>query len=342
MHEVFTAAGQAVLAAAKEEARITRQHAVSTGHLLLSIATAAPNVGSIVLTELGASAEEIRRRLLARKPSDPVETVADLPYTDAASQSLVSAGREAVQAGSNETAPEHILLGLMNLETNTAQLIMRDLKIPEREVRSRIRHRLASSSPPHARNVFVIYGRDSEARRAMFDFLRTLDLRPQEWEEVVHISGSSAPFIGEAILRTFDRIQATIVLLTPDDIAKLHPDFHESRDARTETEPTGQARPNVLFEAGMAMMKMPERTIFVEFGEVRPFTDLAGRSTIRLSPDPVDTTEKLRRIVERLKSAGCPVNDSGSDWMNPAPFTRLMAHTRARNPVVGQAVPADS
>jgi hypothetical protein len=34
-----------------------------------------------------------------------------------------------------------------------------------------------------ARNVFVVYGRDRQARDAVFGLLRYLDLRPLEWEK---------------------------------------------------------------------------------------------------------------------------------------------------------------
>jgi hypothetical protein len=36
-----------------------------------------------------------------------------------------------------------------------------------------------------SRRVMVVYGRDGEARRAMFDFLRALGLEPREWRKLV-------------------------------------------------------------------------------------------------------------------------------------------------------------
>ena len=35
------------------------------------------------------------------------------------------------------------------------------------------------------RNVWVVYGRNLRARSAMFAFLRSIDLRPMEWSEVL-------------------------------------------------------------------------------------------------------------------------------------------------------------
>src|ERR1700678_1196404 len=44
---------------------------------------------------------------------------------------------------------------------------------------------VAEASAADPRKVMVVHGRDAEARRAMFDFLRALHLDPQEWSELV-------------------------------------------------------------------------------------------------------------------------------------------------------------
>jgi len=66
------------------------------------------------------------------------------------------------------------------------------------------------------------------------------------------------------------------VLFTPDDEARQRDEFHTPHDEAYETELTPQARPNVLFEAGMAMGRDERRTILVQLGKVRPFSDIAG------------------------------------------------------------------
>lgn len=160
------------------------------------------------------------------------------------------------------------------------------------------------------RNVFVVHGRDLVARDALFDFLRAIDLRPLEWSEAVQATGRSAPYIGDVLDAAFSRAHAVIVLFTPDDNACLRDEFRSSSDPPHETEPTGQARPNVLFEAGMAMGRNQDRTILVELGTLRPFSDVAGRHTIRLD----NSSQRRQELAQRLEAAGCLVNLNGTDW----------------------------
>lgn len=117
----------------------------------------------------------------------------------------------------------------------------------------------ARSDRVDPRNVMVVHGRNREVREALYDFLRTLDLNPLEWDALVAETGGS-PYIGDTLALAFEKAQAVVVLLTPDDIARLRPEFCKEGDEPTETTLTGQARPNVLIEAGMALFKDERRT----------------------------------------------------------------------------------
>jgi predicted nucleotide-binding protein len=180
------------------------------------------------------------------------------------------------------------------------------------------------SMTPNPRSVFVIHGRDEEARRALWGFLRALDLLPRDWEEIVRSTGGTAPFLGDVVAEAFRGIQAAVVLLTPDDAASLHPNLHDAHEPDYETKPTGQARPNVLFEAGMALALHPNRTVIIEIGHLRPFSDLGGRNVIRFDGTP----KALQKIAQRLITAECAVNTGGTDWLDASRFTGLDAYTR--------------
>ena len=151
---------------------------------------------------------------------------------------------------------------------------------------------------------------------ALFEFLRAIDLHPLEWSEAVQATGKVSPYIGQILDAAFSRAHAVVILFTPDDEAILKEPFRADNDPSHETQLTGQARPNVLFEAGMAMGRNQERTVLVELGSLRPFSDVAGRHTIRL-----DNSPKLRQaLAARLQNAGCPVNLEGTDWYSTGDF----------------------
>lgn len=166
------------------------------------------------------------------------------------------------------------------------------------------------------RKVFVVHGRNLKARDALFTFLRSIDLHPLEWSEIVAATGKGAPYIGEILDKAFSQAQAVVVLMTPDDEGRLREPFMKSEDPSYETELTQQSRLNVLFEAGMAIGRFPNRTILVELGFLRPFSDIGGRHVIKLD----DTTEKRQELAHRLRTAGCQVNLSGTDWHTAGAF----------------------
>ncbi|GGS66607.1 TIR domain-containing protein [Streptomyces cinerochromogenes] len=180
-------------------------------------------------------------------------------------------------------------------------------------------------SPDRRRNVFVVHGRDEEVRVKMFDLLRLLDLHPLEWEDLVRATGKTAPFLGEVVAKAPDQAQAALVLLTPDDLVQLHPELRGPTEPPYETEPTGQPRPNVLIELGMVLMAYPERTLMVEVGALRPIADIAGRNVIKF--DGSETA--LRKIAQRLRLAGCTVDDTRSDWLQTWPYRHLSAYGRS-------------
>lgn len=170
--------------------------------------------------------------------------------------------------------------------------------------------------PKDAREVFVVHGRNLIARDALFDFLRTIDLHPLEWSEAIQKTGRASPYIGEILDAAFSTAHAVVVLLTPDDEAQLRDHFKQEGDPPHETQLTGQARPNVLFEAGMAIGRNDERTILLEMGHLRPFSDIAGRHSIRFS----DSSQSRQELAKRLESAGCPVKLDGTDWHTAGDF----------------------
>ncbi len=168
----------------------------------------------------------------------------------------------------------------------------------------------------NSRDVFVVHGRNLEARDSIFAFLRSIDLHPKEWEEAISDTGKASPYIGEVLDVAFSKAQAIVVLLTPDDEAILREQFRSPNDPAYESQLTPQARPNVIFEAGMALGRSADRTVIIEIGELRPFNDIFGRHVVRLN----NSSTKRQDVAQRLEKAGCAVNLLGRDWHKAGNF----------------------
>ncbi len=190
------------------------------------------------------------------------------------------------------------------------------------------------------RKVMVVLGRNGEIGRALFTFLRAIDLRPLEWTALVGAANSGAPYIGQVLDAAFAQAQAVVVLSTPDDIAYLRPELVPDEDPEQEAVPMGQARPNVFYEAGMAMGRFPTRTIFIDVGAMRLASDLGGIHVVRM-----DEGSTCRRdLAQRLERAGCEVNTEGSDWLTagdfraPAPVDIAVTSVEGRDSELGTLI----
>lgn len=166
------------------------------------------------------------------------------------------------------------------------------------------------------RAVFVVHGRNEPLRVSLFAFLRAIGLDPIEWAQAVRSTGKSSPYIGEILDSAFAKAQAVVVLLSPDDEVRLSESLWGDMEPPHERTVQMQARPNVLFEAGMAFGIHADRTVLVQVGHVKPFSDVAGRHVLRLDDSPQRRTD----LAQRLKTAGCPVDLTGRDWMTAGSF----------------------
>ena len=166
-------------------------------------------------------------------------------------------------------------------------------------------------------SVFVVHGRDSKARQELSVFLRSLHVDVIEWSKALAFTGKGSPYIGEVIDAGFAQAQAIVVLLTPDDEAKLKDRFIRKSDPQFEKKLTGQPRQNVLFEAGMAFGKYKDTTILVQLGKVRAMSDVSGIHIVHLTGSPASR----KQLVGKLKTTGVKVDDTGEDWLTDGKFS---------------------
>jgi predicted nucleotide-binding protein len=167
-----------------------------------------------------------------------------------------------------------------------------------------------ASSAKDAAAVMVVHGQDAAAATALFDWLRAIGLRPREWGQLVALTGSGSPFIGDILDEAFREAQAVVALFTPDERVALR----EELTGRA-SEWRLQARPNVMFEAGMAFAAQPDRTVLVVLSDQELPSDLSGRHFVRLG-----NAQALRELAQRLETAGCHVDITGDQWLDESRF----------------------
>lgn len=178
--------------------------------------------------------------------------------------------------------------------------------------------------PGDRHSVFLVHGRDASAAAAMRDLLRAFGLRIIEWEHALqHLDQGPSPYVGDIVMAGMRLADAVVVLFTPDDLVSLRQDLTEDGDEETAIQ--GQARPNVIYEAGIADALDRARTLLVEVGRVKGLSDLGGRNTVGVN----GSNESRRQLASRLRSAKLDVDDMGVSWLSAGDFGSLLNAARA-------------
>ena len=167
--------------------------------------------------------------------------------------------------------------------------------------------------------VFVVYGRDTKLRDSMYEFLGALGLKPQEWGHAIRAARGRGgnPYINDAVTKIMERAQAIVVLLSPDDEVRLKDQFVGRHERAAEGKLRGQTRPNVIFETGIALGTHHRKTVIVQAGEVKPFTDIGGMHVLRLT----GSDSSRHEFANRLRDLGCKVDTDGDHWLRAGDFT---------------------
>jgi predicted nucleotide-binding protein len=155
------------------------------------------------------------------------------------------------------------------------------------------------------RTVYVVYGHDTDTIHKINALLKDLGLKFLKKEEAVGLTKETAPFIGRVIDSAFEYAQAVIVLLTGDEEVQLCNEFQHYDDEYFERVFYPQPTQEQIFEAGYAFGKSPERTILIQIGHVRPFSDIVGRYILHFS----EVLEDHALLRTRLQRAGCIIEE---------------------------------
>jgi predicted nucleotide-binding protein len=169
-------------------------------------------------------------------------------------------------------------------------------------------------------SIFVVHGRDAELNADMFAFLRAIGLNPLEWSQAIKAAKGANPHVDDVINNAMDRVQGVLVMFSPDEDARLKPKFSTPMDKKKGlSKLDGQARPNVIFEAGLALGAHSTKTLLVQVGDMRDISDIAGKHLLHLSNDPSSRKEVAQRLQSKLKFK---VDTTGNDWLKTGNFDR--------------------
>ena len=152
-------------------------------------------------------------------------------------------------------------------------------------------HPTAKEERTNTKEVFVIHGRDNEAKETVARFLTRLDLTPV----ILH----EKPNQGRTIIEKFEQhaqVGFAVALLTPDDVGAL-------QDSSTNLKP--RARQNVVFELGYFLGRLGrERVCALTKGNVEIPSDYDGVAYISLD----DFGGWKMKLIEELKNVGFDVD----------------------------------
>jgi predicted nucleotide-binding protein len=182
--------------------------------------------------------------------------------------------------------------------------------------------------------VFVVHGRDAKLRSAMYEFLGAVGLKPLEWGHAIRAARGKGgnPYVNDAVGKVMEQAQAIVVLLSPDDEAKLKDQFVAKNERQTEGRRRGQARPNVIFETGIAVGTHHRKTVMVQVGEVKSFTDIGGMHIPQLGNDP----QSRHDLANRLEGLGCRIDRDGAHWLQAGDFTPTPPKTKRKKAKAGK------
>ncbi|HTE41364.1 MAG TPA: TIR domain-containing protein [Steroidobacteraceae bacterium] len=218
-----------------------------------------------------------------------------------------------------------VQLGMLQLLSQHRANIRHDLQTRARALRIQQGLRHMSSGPhtteaeqnsqPNTKKIFIVHGRILAARHEIGLFARSLGLEPLNFDDLRGSLGGT-PTTAEVVAKGMEIAHGVIVLLAAEEFATLRSNLRIAADTDA-TANRWQARPNVIFEAGMAFNRDRKRVVFVAFGSVGLFSDIDGIQILRPTNDPSGHRNTLRST---LIGMGCAVDSTSSDWMRTGDF----------------------
>ena len=165
--------------------------------------------------------------------------------------------------------------------------------------------------------VYVIQGRNQVVRDAIYTFLTILGLQP-----IASLKQQKGtPFMGEVLETAFGSAKAIIVLFTGEERVRLRQELQKPGDKNGENTFVPQPGMDQIFKAGYALNRFPERTILIQIGQVKLFSDIDGR----YMPNFTGKEAEYRELIERLREIGCVLKEDGKAWQYNESFQQAFS-----------------
>ena len=230
--ERFTQKARRVLSLAHQEAERARSNHIGTEHLLLGLMDEEGGVAGRVLHELGMASDRVREVINRVTSSSASFDPSRMELAAEVQQVLEHAVEEARRLGHHYIGTEHILLGLVRVDS-TAMEVLRRLGVNAEQIRRQTRRVLNESTStsfdkiPNSKKinqVFILHGQD-EWKKTVAALIRTLGLVPVLVDE---------KNVDNMIVEYLDvypkEVALAVIILTNDDesIIQSHkqPDWH--------------------------------------------------------------------------------------------------------------------
>ncbi|MEU1801467.1 Clp protease N-terminal domain-containing protein [Streptomyces sp. NPDC019937] len=167
MFEHFTDRARRAVVLAQEAARERNHHHIGTEHVLLGLIREEHSPGAEFLAGLGVPVAGVREQVESTLIRGTTALSGHIPFTPAGKQALKDAQLEAIQLGTADIAPEHLLLGLMDEEGGIATRVLGSYGIGRAAMRKRARERAAGGTTPSTSEFFARF--TDRARRALME-----------------------------------------------------------------------------------------------------------------------------------------------------------------------------
>lgn len=290
--ERFTQRARRVLSLAHQEAERAHTSFIDPEHLLLGLLDEEGGVAGRVLRELGMTADRVRE-VVNRNAS--ISSDFDPNRVELASQTqktLEFAVEEARRLGHHYIGTEHILLGLVRVESAAVEVLHR-LGVTEDQIRRQTRRVLNENAasapnipsrsdiptridvrPKPLSQVLLVYGNDLDAMQVVANYVESLGV------QIIPLNENS--FVKIDLIAVATETVFVIILLTPDDMVVSEPDPQPTRF---------RAGQNIIYEFGFFHGKLGPKRVCALFKS-------NSEAELELPSD------SLRSVCVRLDSAG--------------------------------------